>query len=397
MSWKSSILLCVVLSLSLISFDHAAAQPSVASVTGNVAHGDTITVSGTGFGGKTPAAPLWWDDCEGATTDDSSILTTAPISHVVSYLASGDQNYTEIAPTTGESATESPKYRTSWHGVAQPHDNSTTYLTCGHIGGSDVGERCYVVVSPRTNVTKLFVFWRLQLHPEWNDVPAARTANYKELWIEDGSPPSYDVKSNDVAYYSEGDNWPWNTSITEGNMGGLMGYNLEIYHNATGNWVQREMIFDVDNDYHSYSSLDGNTAARHSCSSCNTSETGKAVISIGSYGVYDNGTPHRTDARMRRYFDDIYVDTTLSRIMLCNNATYNSATICEPQIPSAWGDGSITCRVNLGKLPATGVAYLFVFDSNNDRNPVGYLIEIGAENTDNPPSAPKGLEILPEQ
>jgi hypothetical protein len=71
-----------------------------------------------------------------------------------------------------------------------------------------------------------------------------------------------------------------------------------------------------------------------------------------------------------RYFDDIYVDHTFSRVMLCNNATYGSATVCEPQIPSAWAAGEITVTVNLGKLTddvgAGNPAYLYVFDSNND-------------------------------
>ena len=51
--------------------------------------------------------------------------------------------------------------------------------------------------------------------------------------------------------------------------------------------------------------------------------------------------------------------------MLANNATYTSATIIEPQIPTAWADGSITVTVNQGALP-DGDAFLFVFDSENE-------------------------------
>ena len=84
-----------------------------------------------------------------------------------------------------------------------------------------------------------------------------------------------------------------------------------------------------------------------------------------------------------RYFDDLYVDNTFSRVMLCNNATYTSATICEPQIPSAWAAGEITVTVNQGALP-NGTAYLFVFDSDNVANTTGYAVTLGGTT---PPSA----------
>ena len=66
-----------------------------------------------------------------------------------------------------------------------------------------------------------------------------------------------------------------------------------------------------------------------------------------------------------RYYDDIYIDNTFSRVMLCNNSTYASATICEPQIPhTTWNDGSIALTVNQGALTGE-TAYLFVFDNSN--------------------------------
>jgi hypothetical protein len=81
-----------------------------------------------------------------------------------------------------------------------------------------------------------------------------------------------------------------------------------------------------------------------------------------------------------RYFDDMYVDTTWSRVMLCNTSTYPDGTddsyICEPQIPVTWADGSIEVTVNQGAL-TTGPAFLYVFDSNNVANGTGYSVTLG--------------------
>lgn len=79
-----------------------------------------------------------------------------------------------------------------------------------------------------------------------------------------------------------------------------------------------------------------------------------------------------------RYFDDVYVDTTFSRIVLANDESYQRATIVEPQLPSAWGDTAVTATVNLGQLPAGQTAYLFVFDADNEHNDPGVPVEVGA-------------------
>ena len=94
-----------------------------------------------------------------------------------------------------------------------------------------------------------------------------------------------------------------------------------------------------------------------------------------------------------RYFDDIYIDTTFARIILANNSNYDDATVIEPQIPSAWNNTSITCVVNLGKLPENGTAYLFVFDAGNNHNPIGYPVTIGNA-AGSVPNQPTGLRVV---
>jgi PKD repeat protein len=76
-----------------------------------------------------------------------------------------------------------------------------------------------------------------------------------------------------------------------------------------------------------------------------------------------------------RYFSDIYLDYTLQRVILANNATLASATVREVQIPSAWSDSSITVSVNLASF-TSGTAYLFVFDATGAANSTGFPITV---------------------
>ena len=110
-------------------------------------------------------------------------------------------------------------------------------------------------------------------------------------------------------------------------------------------------------------------------------------------GCSYDGSTTRTHDDAFRYFDDVYIDKTMARVMLANNQNYSSATIIEPQIPSAWSAGSITCTVNLGNLPDQSTSYLFVFDSNNDRNSTGFPVTIGGGGDQEPPTPPTGLRI----
>jgi hypothetical protein len=353
----------IILISMLAIFAHVSiADPLINDLDGSFIHGETIGIIGTGFGTKNPAAPLWWDNCEG-TVDNPSVLLTAPISQVVSYLSSSERRYTETRPAPVEvSSTFRTQYRSSWDGVPQPHQNSNTYIAGGHQGSTNAPV-VMVAVSPRELRTKFFIMWYLRLGDDWQDVPWQSDSNYKELWIEDGG-DSWATASNDVAYYSTGDNTPYNSSDSMMNLEGLHGRDTNNYHVPVRQWVHREVILDVDNDFHSYVSRNGSTVIDHHCSGCSTGEDSKGVVSIGAYSVYDN-SPQATDDRMKRYFDDIYVDITMSRVVVGNRIRYSDCTIMEPQIPSAWSSGAITVSVNAGALEPCEKAYLFVIDANN--------------------------------
>ncbi len=111
----------------------------------------------------------------------------------------------------------------------------------------------------------------------------------------------------------------------------------------------------------------------------------------GGYPEGVSGGTYHCNSNSWTYLDDVYVDTTFSRVILANSASYAYATILEPQIPSFWSDGSITVAVNLGRIPAE-TAYLFVFDSGNNPNITGYRLSLTGTP---PPLRPPVIRVLP--
>jgi len=79
-----------------------------------------------------------------------------------------------------------------------------------------------------------------------------------------------------------------------------------------------------------------------------------------------------------RYFDDVYIDTTLARAVLADNPVLSQATIIETQVPTAWSDGSITANVNLGKFTQGPTAYLIVVDASGTPSSAGTAVTAGA-------------------
>ncbi len=96
-------------------------------------------------------------------------------------------------------------------------------------------------------------------------------------------------------------------------------------------------------------------------------------LSIGGYWrkTTEGGNP--TDNSAYHHFDDVYIDSTLSRIILGDNSKYSQCTITEPQIPkNVWNDTTVEIEVNLGKFSASENpiknAFLFIFDADNNCN-----------------------------
>ncbi len=428
------IVIFVALFSVFISLNRAMAQPSVTGVSGNLAHKDTITISGAGFGSKSPAAPLMWDDCEDSTVDSDSAVTDSGWVDVWPYTDSTAP--TEVART---------RYRTAgtFRGVDGPHDKSTKYLagchyqespynwtnteadtlagypgynerTCqdGHVegqGGCSSGvESTYRAVmvtadSGAANVDTWTVFFYYRLDPDWG---TDHQDNVNHKWnvfqtggaAYTGTPATYQSfegshspgnQSGDTCRISQGNNSGCgdNASTINAKNPRLDWVHVEVRVGTGTNNAQRRVFFDATEVF------DGGDIS--SCPDNWLVDT--RSFTIGGYyrratGTRQGNWSYRGGVDNYRYFDDMYVDTTWSRVMLANNADYSLATIVEPQIPSAWGEDAITCQVNLGRLSASGRVYLFVFDADNEHNDQGYPVDVGGESSV-VPTPPDSLRV----
>ena len=72
---KGLILIIVNLLVVLVFFGESVlGQPSITGAPGSISHKDSIIITGSSFGNKSPAAPLMWDNAEDDTHGGSITL-----------------------------------------------------------------------------------------------------------------------------------------------------------------------------------------------------------------------------------------------------------------------------------------------------------------------------------
>src|SRR5574343_17450 len=462
-------LLRVILAVLLFA-GPAFAVPDISSVGGVFTHGSTQTITGTGFGTKSPAAPTLWDNGEHSSSVSAIYDDYAPQSYA-----------------TGSSADVIMQYHSdTFRGVSNPHSRGTRYLGgCPDYNPDRSVERT-------TNVG---------VHVKLDSVPSVVYMHYYEEldpnYPREGSSAfaytSYLAPNHKEVDFSAGNNGTLyggtrhhNVLATRGTYSScpadLSAATLLIYSvndasaqdartychnnsaycitatNLIGKWGAWEHIIDFDGpytvkfnnsnvhydgaiNYNSGHTIDAITIGGYSCHqwpvtvlsswsgpdgngeyySALASDTKLlfrgltavadqdmpkgtvGALTSGQWGysggfayVKDNpsgytyyatnsacgtaggGYGHTGHNDAYRYYDDIYIDSTWSRVMLCNNATYSSASVCEPQPPTVWtgtGGTNITVKVNLGALTGS-TAYLFVFDSTNTANSTGLEVTL---------------------
>lgn len=378
------------------------ADPAVQSASGQFVHKESITISGANFGVKIPAAPLLWDDAEGKTVDSDSAVVGgqgALYSEAHPRISGGGANY-EPART---------RYRTiPYRNTEAPHKYSNQYLVGGHhtypdndppyIGVPGSGREQYMDVlvtvdSVIRDKKTWFATWYYRLDPEWLS-PCIAGTNHKFSVVNGGSTawsqPSggYDCnRGQNVAPC--GDEVHLSIRHESGGCEIVDSAESVAANNPRLQWIRYQRIQHAD-------PVDGireiwvdNKKVIWYKDDCKYTAEDTRSFTIGGYfrwttDVNDLDT-YRGCADCYRYFDDMYVDTTFSRVVLANNQNYENATIVEPQIPSAWSSDSIDCTINLGKLTDNSTAYLFVFDENNNHNAIGYSIQLGSSNVTPPP------------
>jgi hypothetical protein len=387
--FQVAITMCCVLATMKIS----TAEPLISTVSGTVAHGNNITISGSGFGMKPTASPFIWDDASGNDPLDKWDVVYP---------------FTNDAPFRLAYRTPSQVTRAGGAvgGVALPHQHIQRYICGAHYNSSDPNAYSGLDVgavknNQQGNIYSYISYYRT-IDPHWHlntDCPEG------EEWLCDHNFKEYDYAEgygiygdmNNIYLGNGSGSDPFKEVVWGGNY--IEGMELTIYSVNTDfmNWYQEygtvfsnagvpgvgqgwqkvELILkhkSADGFHKVYQ--DNRPVWDISLDDDGLTPGPRVETVFGGFSRESGSTDEYKNNW--RYYADVYYDHSLARVMLANNQDYDQATIIEPQIPSAWADGSITARANFGKLPDSGIAYLFVFDAANQRNQTGYPVSLSS-------------------
>ena len=348
-----------IMTLVLVSLlpGAASAQVSVTGLSGEIAQNATVTITGSGFGVKSPAAPIKYDSFQQGTPGQT--------------LSEGTPSWNLWANVWSGSDTEAyyPKYSNAasrfngdiaarqWFGDSPDGyvSNCTIGLTNLQIGKLYVSGWVFNNRSPdgASGARNVKVFFNSV--GEWG-APTTRydcyPINSSGHLTTDGCSETYISNSWGVRVPSPG---AW--------------HRLEIYHDRGGSGRNEVMRVHEDNE------LKGQF--ENAYTGCEQDR-----VYLMSYHDENEGN----GAEMEWFWGEIYVDNTLARVEIGDAATIAACTHKEIQIPQAWNSSSITVAVNQGTFNANDTAYLYVYDANGNVNNQGYPLVVGGEVID--PGAP---------
>jgi len=346
---------CLIVAFTVIYPVWGYAQITVSGLNGEMSQDATVTIQGSGFGAKVPAAPLKYDSFQqgqaGQTIEQGS---------------PGWNIWSNVQPS-GNSQAYYPKYSAvnsrfqgdmaarQWFGpTAEGYvSNCTIGLTNLEIGKLYVSGWIYnerSLSGPETGARNVKI-WQ-NCVGTWG-APTTRYDCYP--MNHEGSGHIYteacgsDVQSNV---------WGAGMPATE------TWHRLEIYHDRGA--AGREELMTV---------FQNNQLVRSFSNAYSGCEQDRLYLM--SYHDQYNGN----GAEMEWYWGEIYVDITQARVEIGNAETLGDCTHKEIQIPETWNDQNITIRVNKGSFQPGDNLFLFVVDENGNANESGFPLVMGGEFT----------------
>jgi len=323
------------------------AAPAISSVSGIMGHSQSVTITGSGFGTKSSAAPFLWD-----TVDNISVYSGVSNGQTIptggSYPWPGNYN-------------DALKMETA---DTMRHANSSKmYKSVNNLKGAFLEKN--LPTNPSTGLIYVSWWWK----PYTSPVGGNHSSKFLSLSDQSDIPGktfSWTQMHNYVYINGCGPGYwkDWSGNVNQWN-----------FHEA--------IMITSQKKYYLY--VNGSLLTNADWSECSGSISYNQVNAIG----WDGGGSY--PPQLTTWMDDIYVDNTLARVMIGNASTLAASTHREMQIPSEWSDSSIRVKVNQGSFAIGDTPYLYVVDENGVMNSSGYPITIQSAT---PPSAPKGLRIV---
>src|SRR3989339_97560 len=313
-------------------------SPVINSISGNIFNNSPITISGSGFGAKTVAAPVLWDRVD-------NISSYSNLTNGATIPVGGSNPWP--SPYGNSSGDGLVKYNTSdtQRGISTAQYKATNAVA-GYLDG---------LTWTATNYAYVSWWWKQDRDVSGGD-HSSKFLRMSNVSDETGKTFSFTQMAN---YVYGPDGYCQNS-------GGLQ---WDGWGGNANSWNFIETWFNSSNRTYTIR-INGqelsNNISWSGCSAFSFNELWK----IG----FDGGGTN--PPAITWWMDDIYVDNTFSRVMLGNASTYSASTHLEMQTPTAWSTNSVTINANQGSFTPGQTAYLYIIDANGNASN-GYPVTIG--------------------
>jgi hypothetical protein len=358
--------------LVLISVCPAAlwAAPTISNVTGTFEDAGSVTITGTGYGTKSPAAPLRWAPFN-TNSQASSLGVATTWNQIQNLVWDADEGYGSTPGLKGTAISGDGALGTLRVDSSSPYWNAANQKFYRFYR-----EKKNFIAYDHDNITgddHNFKTWRI-----W----PSGSSGYPNATVGDYAGRIF-VEQTGCA----------------GDSGGWTGKPIS---NSTS-WVAKEMFFEASS---ASCVKDGSLRERHNgvdkYTKAITTQKDSPTVNWQSHfvvhavaaNVGSKWTDPAWTSALNMWVDDVYVDTTWQRVMIGDKPNFADCRKLGFVIPSAWSATSITGTLQFpaGDFPDGATAYVFAFDTSNDTN-TGYAIEISGEAQGNP--APELTSVNP--
>ncbi len=339
-----------VLLLALFLAAPASATVTVNSVVGTFQHGNSVGVSVSGQGTKSPAGPIVWADFA-SSTNPSSLGQKTSWDLIQNFTWNSTAGFAGTGGAVGTADSGIWTMRT---------DRNSAGATW-----SEPGQKNYIFRRTKMN---FLVALDGTTHP-------SPTQNNWKTWRcyanpnTGGHPNIYFAANNGRAYVE--------------NVGVESGF-WSNFNNATTNWISEQIIWsassatDVKDGSLTYN-VDGVDKASGSILTYTTYAPERLIANYVVHGVNANKASWALPAwssSNQMWTDEVYADNTWQRVMIGNASTFASCNRFGFIIPTSWSTTNITGVLSCAAFSDTETAYIYVFDTNGTPNATGYAITI---------------------
>lgn len=352
------------------------ADPVITGASGELVHNGEITITGSGFGSKSPVKPYYW-----IAYGDGDIR--------------GDLTYSRAQwndDTRGNLSDNKPKAAASTH---------TLWANMGtNEGGTRLGPND--ITFPASGVTaatldsrfrKMTVFYRVRYNWEVPGNVGLAEYNLKNVRLA-----SRQMRQWDPSRAGKDGQYGINTSMFYARFNDTSSSSSLIFDQAKDKWITRTLVFEDNSDLNVADGTmdwleDGvmrtpnpgsNKAIRVSFDPDDNEDGPQAIDKLHFEEWASSGRGQRSG--YEAYIDELYIDDSWARVLITDSPVWNERTLQVEaiQIPVQWSDKSITIKVRRGDLPSIASMYLYVFDTNGSYNVNGF--QIGCDKCPKPPA-----------